>query len=62
MFQADLSGAILRGADLRDADLHSADLRPADLAGADLRGAVYSEDTLWPLEFNPAGTGAIKRP
>ena len=61
MFQTDLSGAVLRGADLRGADLHSADLRPADLTGADLRGAAYDEDTLWPFDFDLAGTGAIKR-
>jgi uncharacterized protein YjbI with pentapeptide repeats len=65
--RADLAEAYLAGADLARAKLTgvnltgaylSGDLTEADLTGADLAGAVYSERTVWPIEFDPDARGA----
>src|SRR5271157_260107 len=66
--EAKLSGANLSRANLREAHLNGADLREADfsradLSGADLRdfsieNAIYTQDTIWPYEFDPSSYGA----
>ena len=51
--QADLSRANLVGADLRGAILSG-----ADLTGARLRRALYDHETVFPVDFEPALSGA----
>jgi len=48
----------LRGANLSKAGLKGADLDGADLTGADLTGARYNDNTIWPIDFDPAAAGA----
>jgi uncharacterized protein YjbI with pentapeptide repeats len=55
--QANFSGADLRGANMRVARLVGADLRGADLHQANLQGAVYSQNTKFPIGFNPNKAG-----
>lgn len=56
---ANLKDADLHGANLSSADLRGADLSGANLTNAVLQGALYSEDTIWPTDFDPIQYGAI---
>ncbi len=68
--QADLRQVSLKGVNLRWANLHGANLSEVNLSQADLReanlgqtnltGAKYNEQTLWPKDFDPTTTGAIR--
>ena len=75
-FRANLAGACLRHADLTFSDFFQANLAGADLTGAHLdhanleganldgvtlAGATYTDDTRWPLDFDPKATGARHR-
>jgi uncharacterized protein YjbI with pentapeptide repeats len=72
LFQANLTRANLRGANLVKANLsgsllslcqlEGANLKGADLQGASIRGARYSEDTIFPTNFNPEANGLILSP
>lgn len=55
-----LQGAKLMEANLKEAYLWGANLEGASLAGANLEGARYSNDTLWPEDFDPKETGSIE--
>ena len=44
---------------LSEVDFRDANLKEADLSEADLSGAKYSDDTIWPDNFNPSEAGAI---
>lgn len=62
-----LQGATLERADLSRANLTSADLRGANFAGAlleevKLSGARHSEETRWPVDFEPGRAGAAPIP
>ena len=59
---ANLNGAILAWADLTGANLSNADLKNthlgwSQLQGTDLRGALYTEGTIWPINFDPQFIG-----
>ena len=61
--KAKLTGANFRGANLQGTEFHGADLRGADFTDADLlavelKGAIYSVDTIWPMNFDPGRFGA----
>jgi uncharacterized protein YjbI with pentapeptide repeats len=62
---ADLRGADLRNAifsdDIRTAELDRADLRNTRLDGAYLKGATYTENTKFPVGFDPEKEGMVKR-
>lgn len=69
LFKVDFRKADLRGAEISGA-VGNANFSGADICGADLRGlthikdalwkdAVFNEDTLWPLGFDPIPYGAI---
>lgn len=76
LWGTDLTAAELQGANLLDANLPRTNLQYANLAGADLRGAnltearirhttnlndaTYDDRTLWPEEFEPESTGAVR--
>tara|TARA_B100001769_G_C21863651_1_gene467570 strand:- start:38 stop:748 length:711 start_codon:yes stop_codon:yes gene_type:complete len=57
---ADLQGAFLVRANLEEADLQGADLRRADLREAYTEGALYSDDTRFPLLFQPQNVGMVR--
>ena len=58
--ESDLRQVVLTKADLRGAQLEGANLNHADLREADLSGARYNEYTVWSVDFDPAGAGAIR--
>jgi uncharacterized protein YjbI with pentapeptide repeats len=74
--QASLAASDLRHADLGDTDLRGAEfghaqdaagwrgcnLGGARLDGCDLRGARFSNETIWPEDFDPIGSGAELMP
>jgi hypothetical protein len=64
LYGAQLQYSNLRGAGLSEvilerAALQGADLRGARLRGARLHGAFASDDTLWPVGFDPLEAGVI---
>lgn len=58
LYNAFLVEVDLRGAKLNGADLRGANLRDADLTDANLSDATFSEDTIWPKNFDPVKSGA----
>lgn len=57
--KADAHGTVFHRADLRMADLRGTDLSTADLGGARLTGALASEQTRWPVGFDPTAAGVV---
>ncbi|HOT92551.1 MAG TPA: pentapeptide repeat-containing protein [Anaerolineae bacterium] len=60
LLRANLEEAILTAADLSGAVLLWTNLSHARLDGAKLDGATYNQYTIWPEEFDPAASGAVK--
>jgi hypothetical protein len=60
LLRANLEEAILTAANLTGAVLLWANFTHARLDSANLDQATYNQHTLWPDDFNPATTGAIK--
>ena len=63
--EADLSNTTLSHANLTGANLHHADLRGASLGtanldNADLVAAMYNNDTIFPVDFDPEAAGMEK--
>ncbi len=55
---ANLSKANLNGANLQKANLIPSDLRNTELENVRMQGAIYSDNTLFPANFNPQSQGA----
>ena len=56
--RANLIEANLNGAHLQKANLIASDLRNTELENVRMQGAIYSDNTLFPANFNPQSQGA----